>query len=190
MTQFRYRFLLSLLTVVVLVAGSEPVSAQQPLNLDSCIQEARANNPQISRAQQQVQQSELQRRQASGALLPSLSLNGAFSRYTSVSPQRLLNPATNQIVEGSSTALTSMTYYSGLNLSQSLYNKSITALYTQARAGDRHCSGRYAEPAGGTAGLPGLLLPAARPAEPGSSRDRCRLQHRTAAAGEDDVRAG
>lgn len=137
MAKYRYLFSLSLLTVVVLAAGSEPVSAQQPLNLDSCIEEALANNPQIGRARQQVKQSELQRLQASGALLPSLSLNGAFSRYTSVSPQRLLNPATNQIVEGSSTALTSMTYFSSLNISQSLYNKSITALYNQARAGEQ-----------------------------------------------------
>jgi len=137
MANYRYRLSLSFLTVVVLAAGSEPVSAQQPLNLDSCIEEALANNPQISRAQQQVKQSELQRRQASGALLPSLSVNGAFSRYTSVSPQRLLNPATNQIVDGSSTAMTSMTYFSGLNLSQALYNKSITALYSQARAGEQ-----------------------------------------------------
>ncbi len=137
MAQYRYRFPLALLTVIVLVAGSEPVSAQQPLNLDSCIVEALAHNPQIGRARQQVKLSELQRRQASSALLPSLSLTGAFSRYTSVSPQRLLNPATNQIVEGSSTALTTMTYYSGLNLSQSLYNRSTTALYTQARAGEQ-----------------------------------------------------
>lgn len=137
MAKYRYLLSLSLLTVVVLAAGSEPVSAQQPLNLDSCIEEALANNPQIGRARQQVKQSELQRLQASGALLPSLSLNGAFSRYTSVSPQRLLNPATNQIVEGSSTALTSMTYFSSLNISQSLYNKSITALYNQARAGEQ-----------------------------------------------------
>jgi len=40
-------------------------------------------------------------------------------------------------VEGSATALTSMSYYSGVNISQALFNRSVTALYTQALAGEQ-----------------------------------------------------
>ncbi len=137
MREIPLRLLSFSLAAVLVAAAPGRVCGQEPLTLDDCVAQALARNPQISRADQQVRQSELQRRQAASALLPTISLNGAFSRYTSVSPQRLLNPATNQIVEGSSTALTSMNYYSGLNISQSLFNRSITALYTQALAGEQ-----------------------------------------------------
>jgi outer membrane protein TolC len=123
---------LAILAAVALVAA--PVSAQEALTLEDCLQRALQNSPQLARADRQFEQSVIQRRQASSSLLPSVGLSGAFSRYTSVSPQRLLNPATNQIIEGSSTAFTSTSYFSGLNVNQALYDRSITARYTQAVA--------------------------------------------------------
>ncbi len=125
------------LCVALMAALPSGANGQEPLTLDDCVVRALANNPIISRAERQIKQSELQRRQAGSALLPTISLTGAFSRYTSVSPQWLLNPATNQIVEGSTAALTSMSYYSGVNVSQALFNRSVMALYTQALAGEQ-----------------------------------------------------
>ncbi len=119
-----------LLAILVPLRGA----AQQPCSLEECIGRALEFNPAVGRADRQYSGSVIQRREAGAALLPSVSLTGAFSRYTSVSPQRLLNPATNQIVEGSATALTSMSYYSGLSVSQRLFDRSVTARYTQALA--------------------------------------------------------
>lgn len=121
---------------ILTVAIPAVASGQGPLTLDDCVSRALTKNPQINQARRQLHQSELQRRQAGSALLPTVSLNGAFSRYTSVSPQQLLNPATNQIVEGSATAITSMSYYSGINIAQPLFNRSVTSLYAQALASE------------------------------------------------------
>ncbi|MFO7769348.1 MAG: TolC family protein [bacterium] len=119
------------------LAGAGTARGQEPLDLETCIERALAQNPRVDRVERNVERSEIQTRQAAGALLPVLSFTGAFSRYTSVSPQRLLNPATQQIVEGSATALTSVTYYTGLSLSQPLYDRSVTSVYTQALAGEQ-----------------------------------------------------
>lgn len=131
-----------LLVLSVCAAGTAilpgPAAAQRALTLDECVGMAMELNPVVARADRQLLQNEIQRRQAASALLPTVSLSGAFSRYTSVSPQRLLNPVTNQIVEGSSTANTSMSYYSGLSVSQPLFNRSTTAVYTQALAAEEN----------------------------------------------------
>ncbi len=125
--------------VAVLTSAAAPaVLAQQAMNLEACIEEALAYYPTVDRAERTYAGSVIQRREAGSALLPSVSLTGAFSRYTTVSPQRSLNPATNQIVEGSATALTSMSYYSGMSVSQRLFDRAVTARYTQARAAEEN----------------------------------------------------
>ena len=127
--------------VVLLVLATVPVlpavaRGQESLTLRECVDLALMNNPVVQQSQRQLIRSELQTQRAASSLLPSVSISGSFSRYTSVSPQRLLNPATNQIVEGSATANTSMSYYSGLSVSQPLFNRSITSLYSQAVASE------------------------------------------------------
>ncbi len=124
------------LLMLLLMPGAAMAQGGGALDLQACIDRALARNPRVDRVERSVERSEIQTRQAAGALLPNLSFTGAFSRYTSVSPQRLLNPATQQIVEGSATALTSVTYYTGLNLSQPLYDRSVTSMYTQSLAGE------------------------------------------------------
>jgi outer membrane protein TolC len=120
-------------TAAVLVGGAAgEVSAQQPMTLEQCVERALAENPRTDRADRQVVRSGLQRQEAATTLLPSVFLNGAYSRYTSVSPQQLLNPATNQIIEGSTTAYTSTSYYAGLSVSQQLFNRAMAANYQQA----------------------------------------------------------
>ncbi len=124
----------SILALILVPPGV--TEGQESLTLRECVEQALRYNPQVQRSARQLAQSELQTRQAASSLLPSVSLSGSFSRYTSVSPQRLLNPATNQIVEGSATANTSMSYYSGLSVSQPLFNRAITSLYSQAVASE------------------------------------------------------
>lgn len=126
--------IVAMLIVLPVAADARP---QGNLDLDACIQRTLTQNPRVDRVQRNVIRSEIQTRQAAGALLPNLSFTGAFSRYTSVSPQRLLNPATQQIVEGSATALTSVTYYTGLSLSQPLYDRGVTSVYTQSLANEQ-----------------------------------------------------
>ena len=122
--------------LILVLLPMEHLQAQSPLDLPTCIQRALAHDPSVGRADREVTTSRIQVRQAGSQLLPTVSLGGGFSRYTSVSPQRLLNPATNQIVEGSATAITTMSYYSGLSLSQSLFNRSLSSVYAQALAGE------------------------------------------------------
>ncbi len=126
--------MVSIIALLLLQPGV--TRGQESLTLPDCIEQALLHNPLVQRSERQLAMSELQTRQASSSLLPSVSLSGQFSRYTSVSPQRLLNPATNQIVEGSATANTSMSYYSGLSISQPLFNRAITSLYSQAVASE------------------------------------------------------
>lgn len=125
--------LLILATVPALPAVAR---GQESLTLRECVDLALMSNPVVQQSERQLIRSELQTQRAASSLLPSVSISGSFSRYTSVSPQRLLNPATNQIVEGSATANTSMSYYSGLSVSQPLFNRSITSLYSQAVASE------------------------------------------------------
>ena len=120
-----------------LIAPAGGTAGQQALTLEDCVVQALENNPRIARAERQVVRSGFQRQEASTTLLPTVYLSSAYSRYTSVSPQRLLNPATNQIIEGSATAFTSTSYYAGLNVSQQLFNRSMAALYAQAVAQER-----------------------------------------------------
>jgi len=120
------------------ISGPVPVAGQQPLTIEECIADALEYYPTVQRAERSYAGSVIQRREAGSAFLPTVAVTGAFSRYTSVSPQRVLNPATNQIVEGSATALTSMSYYSGLSVSQRLFDNSVTARYTQARAAEEN----------------------------------------------------
>ncbi len=135
---YRYSLRVGVIVLALFTIPASPAvtQGQESLTLRECIDLALMDNPMVQRSERQLLQSELQTQRASSSLLPSVSLSGSFSRYTSVSPQRLLNPATNQIVEGSATANTSMSYYSGLSVSQPLFNRSITSLYLQAVASE------------------------------------------------------
>jgi outer membrane protein len=123
-------------TVLLRIALPVAAAAQEQLDLAACVGLALEHHPTIQRAERDLAQSRIQVRQASAQLLPTVGVGGGFSRYTSVSPQRLLNPATNQIVEGSATAITTMSYYTGLSVSQTLFNRSVSALYAQAVAAE------------------------------------------------------
>lgn len=130
----RHRMLPLLAAALLLPIAADAQEAGPTLDLEACIQQAIRQSTTLARAHRSVVTSGIQVAQATNALLPTVGLGAGFSRYTSVSPQRLLNPATNQIVEGSSTANTSMTYSTGVSLSQSLYSPSMIALYSQAEA--------------------------------------------------------